>query len=208
MRGRFIVFEGLDGSGISTQTRRLAFDLDARGVHYYPTREPTDGPIGSQLRLALAKRIAFDPTTLALLYAADRSDHINAVIAPRLDAGIHVICERYVLSSLAYQGASTGDIDWVRSINGPNLRRLMPDLILFFDVPPQTALERIDAARHARELFEEIETLTQTRQAFFAAIDWLQNQGCRVEVINATEPIAAVTATVARLVRGFIDASN
>lgn len=200
MRGRFIVFEGLDGSGISTQARRLASSLDAREVPYFTTREPTDGPIGSQVRLALAKRIAFDPATLALMFAADRSDHIHAVIVPRLNAGIHVLCERYVLSSLAYQGASTGDANWIRSINGPNLAMLMPDLILFFDVPPGTALERIDAARHARELFEDVDTLALTREAFFDSIEWLRKQGCRVEVIDATAPIATVTASVATLI--------
>lgn len=208
MRGRFIVFEGLDGSGISTQARRLASNLDAQDVHYFMTREPTDGPIGSQIRLALAKRLAFDPVTLALMFAADRSDHIHAVIAPRMNAGIHVLCERYVLSSLSYQGAATGDVDWIRSINGPNLGRLMPDLILFFDVPPGTALERIDAARHARELFEEVETLALTRQAFFNSIEWLRERGCRVEVIDATAPIATVTGLVSKLIAECIDSGS
>src|SRR6266542_2004506 len=103
MRGRFIALEGLDGAGISTQARRLAARLDKAGVNYYVTREPTDGPVGSQIRLALTGRLKVDPTTLALMFAADRSDHINHAVLPRLEAGVHVVSERGVLSSLAYQ---------------------------------------------------------------------------------------------------------
>jgi dTMP kinase len=200
VRGRFIVLEGLDGAGISTQSRRLATHLDAVGQPYYCTREPTDGPVGSQIRLALTKRLEVDPTTLALMFAADRSDHLHAVVQPRLEKGIHVVSERHVLSSLAYQGAQLNDPGWVREINRQTTRAITPDLTIFLDLPPETALDRIDAARPSRELFEQADRLAATRAAFHAAIAELRAAGQRVEEIDATAPIDAVAAHVAALV--------
>jgi dTMP kinase len=206
VRGRFIALEGLDGAGISTQTRRLAGRLDGAGVNYYCTREPTDGPIGSQIRLALTGRLHVDATTLALMFAADRSDHLHHAVSPRLDAGVHVVTERQVLSSLAYQGAQLGDRDWVRAINRENMRFLPPDLTVFLDVPPQTALDRIDAGRHARELFERADTLAATRAAFLDAMDGLRGEGHRFEIVDATQPIDAVEQRIAELVISFLEA--
>ncbi|HEY3107635.1 MAG TPA: dTMP kinase [Chloroflexota bacterium] len=204
MRGRFIVLEGLDGAGISTQARRLAGRLDHETVSYYATREPTDGPIGSQIRLALTGRLELDPTTIALMFAADRSDQIRAVVLPRLEAGVHVLSERHVLSSLAYQGAQLGDPAWVREINRENMRALTPDLTIFLDVPPDMALRRIDAGRHARELFEQRDTLASTRAAFMDAIDAVRAAGARVEILDAAGPIAEIEEEIARLVLPLI----
>lgn len=202
--GRFIVIEGLDGAGISTQARRLAAWLDERGVAYASAREPTDGPIGSQIRQALAGRLRLEPETLALLYAADRHDHIHAALLPRLRAGVTVVSERHVLSSLAYQGSQLGDLDWVRSINRYNLAAVTPDLTVFLDLPPETALERIDARRHARELFERPDTLARARVAFQAAIEVLRADGARIESVDATLPIPAVSARIAELVEPLL----
>lgn len=206
MRGRFIAIEGLDGAGISTQARRLAGRLDLAGVNYYCTREPTDGPVGSQIRLALTGRLHVDPTTLALMFAADRSDHLHHAVAPRLEAGVNVVTERQVLSSLAYQGAQLGDRAWVRAINRENLRFLPPDLTVFLDVPPQTALDRIDAGRHARELYERADTLAATRAAFLEAMDELRAEGHRFEVLDAAQPIDALEQQIADIVISFLEA--
>ena len=208
MRGRFIVLEGLDGAGISTQARRLAGRLDRETASYYSTREPSDGPIGSQIRLALTGRLKLDPTTIALMFAADRSDQIRAVVLPRLEAGLHVLSERHVLSSLAYQGAQLGDPAWVREINRENMRALTPDLTIFLDVPPDTALRRIDAGRHARELFEQRDTLASTRVAFMEAIEAVRAAGARVEILDAAGPIAEVEEEIARLVLPLIQSGS
>ena len=200
MRGRFIVLEGLDGAGISTQARRLAGRLDGQAASYYCTREPTDGPIGSQIRLALTGRLRLDPVTIALMFAADRSDQLHAVVLPRLEAGVHVVSERHVLSSLAYQGAQLGDPAWVREINRESMRALTPDLTVFLDVPPDLALRRIDAGRHARELFEQRDTLASTRAAFLDAIEVVRAAGARIEILDATAPIAELEEQIARLV--------
>jgi dTMP kinase len=204
MPARFIVLEGLDGSGISTQTRRLATHLDLLGVPYYCTREPTDGPVGSQVRLALTGRLRVDPTTLALMFAADRSDHLHATVRPRMEKGIHVVSERHVLSSIAYQGAQLADPAWVREINRQTTDALMPDLTLFLDLPPETALGRIDASRPGRELFEQADRLAATRAAFHAAIAEMRSAGQRVELLDATAPIDEVAARVASLVSALL----
>jgi dTMP kinase len=204
VRGRFVVLEGLDGSGISTQSRRLAGHLDSLKRPYFCTREPTDGPVGSQIRLALTKRLAVDPTTLALMFAADRSDHLHAVVLPRLEKGIHVVSERHVLSSIAYQGAQLNDPGWVREINRRTTDALTPDITLFFDLRPETALDRIDAARPSRELFEQADRLAATRAAFHAAIAELRAAGQRVEVIDASAPIDTVATRVAEIVSGLL----
>lgn len=205
-RGRFIALEGLDGAGISTQARRLSARLDRAGMSYFCTREPTDGPVGSQIRLALTGRLRVDPTTLALMFAADRADHLHHAVAPRLEKGVHVLTERQVLSSLAYQGAQLGDRAWVRAINRENLRFLPPDLTVFLDVPPHTALKRIDAGRHARELFERADTLAATRAAFLEAIDELRAEGHRFELLDATQPIDRLEEQIADLVIHFLEA--
>lgn len=208
VRGRFVVLEGLDGSGISTQARRLAAALDLRGVAYHCTREPTDGPVGSQIRLALTHRLELDPTTLALMFAADRSDHIRTAILPRLEAGVHVVSERHVLSSIAYQGGQLADPAWVGAINRENLRAVTPDLTVFLDVPPDVSLGRIDAGRHARELFEQRDTLATTRDAFLRGIDALRADGARVEIVDGTRPIAEVEAAIGRYVLDLLDRSS
>jgi dTMP kinase len=200
MPGRFIVLEGLDGSGISTQARRLAARLDRLGVPYYSTREPTDGPVGSMVRLALTGRLQVDPTTLALMFAADRSDHVHGVVRPRLDRGIHVVSERHVLSSLAYQGGQLGDPDWVRAINRESMRAVTPDLTVFLDLAPEAALGRIDANRPGRELFESQDRLAATRAAFHRAIDVLRAEGARIEIVEAAASIDQVEARIAELV--------
>jgi dTMP kinase len=204
MPARFIVLEGLDGSGISTQARRLASHLDLLGLPYYCTREPTDGPVGSQVRLALTGRLRVDPTTLALMFAADRSDHLHATVLPRLEKGIHVVSERHVLSSIAYQGAQLGDPAWVREINRQATRAVTPDLTIVLDLPPETALGRIDATRPGRELFEQADRLAATRAAFHDAIAELRSAGQRVELLDATAPIDEVAGRVAALVTALL----
>src|SRR5206468_8453057 len=146
-RGLFIVLEGPDGAGISTQTALLRDALVARGIKAFATKEPTSGPIGSVIRQALAHRLVYPPSqpieheVMALLFAADRLDHVRADILPRLDMGVHVICDRYRLSSYAYQGLTAG-LEWVRALNS---RALPPDLTLFIDAPPDVSQRRIAA---------------------------------------------------------------
>jgi dTMP kinase len=161
-RGRFIAFEGIDGAGTTTQMDRLVTWLRKRGELAEPTAEPTTGPIGTMIRQILGGRLVSKPSggepegidraTIALLFAADRIDHLQNEIEPHLAAGRHVICDRYVLSSMAYQGVDV-DLKFVRAIN---IKAPAPDLTLFIKVSPEVAMQRIATSRPDRDLFETL----------------------------------------------------
>jgi dTMP kinase len=141
-RGRFIAFEGGEGSGKSTQARRLAVALDA-----HCTREPGDTPVGAQIRTLLLDPATgdLDPRTEALLMAADRAQHVADVIEPNLARGVHVVTDRYIGSSLAYQGFGRGlDVDELRRMSAWATGGLAPDLVLLLDVPLAIAGRRVD----------------------------------------------------------------
>lgn len=137
-RGRFIVIEGIDGSGTTLQTRAVADWLTARGHRVLETREPSTGAIGALARQRLRVDADAAPVTLALLFAADRLDHIAREVAPALAAGFVVLSDRYLMSSLAYQALDC-DPQWIRQINR---HAPAPDLTLVLDVPADVAFAR------------------------------------------------------------------
>jgi dTMP kinase len=160
-RGRFVVIEGLDGAGTTTQAALLAEALrERRGLSVELTKEPTNGPVGVVLRQAIEKRVTLDPVTLALAFAADRADHlfnpVNGVVAA-LEAGRWVISDRYVLSSLAYNRGGATSREWVAELNR---HALAPDLTVFVDVDPEVCVGRIGVRSSAEELFHSREQLT------------------------------------------------
>ena len=185
--GRLIAVEGLDGSGKTTQVRLLGQRLGAsRPV--YVTQEPTDGPIGLQIRLVLEKRVRVSAATLAALFAADRADHLyqpQTGILDRLKRGVDVVSDRYYLSSFAYQGM-TLDWDWIWQMHGNCIR---PEVTFFVDVPVEVCLARIAHGRsgHA-DLFENREALTRARDSHMAAIDRLRAAGDTVIVVDGNAP--------------------
>lgn len=145
MSGIFITLEGPDGSGKSTISRFLLDYLKKRKIDFIFTREPGGTPIGENIRKIILdkKNINMSPRTEALLYAASRSQHISEKIKPALDDGKVVVCERFVLSSLAYQGYARGlGIEEVKDINDFAIEGVIPDLTLFFNVDPIYALNR------------------------------------------------------------------
>lgn len=176
--GRFLVFEGLDGSGKTTQMARLQQRLAGMGVPVDTTCEPTDGPVGGLIRQILEGRKSIDPRTLAALFAADRTDHLvtpETGVAALVKKGRTVLCDRYYFSSYAYH-ARDMDLDWVITLNTVNAQILKPDLTLFIDVAPTTCLERIRAGRKHLDLFEKIDILTQVRDNYFTAFERLKGQ--------------------------------
>ena len=171
-RGNFIVFEGIDGSGKSTQVKLLANRLRALGLQYFETREPTDGPIGSLIRQFLTGRIETDDRVMASLFAADRLDHLlngRDGIAEKINSGVSVISDRYYLSSYAYHGVSL-PIEWVIEANSVSAGILRPTCNIFIDLDPETALERIKKYRSHTELYEVLDRLTEVRNKYFEAI--------------------------------------
>ena len=145
-RGFFITFEGLDGLGKSTQVQRLVQRLLKAGLDPVCSREPTDGPWGREARrVAREGRAGLTREEELDLYLRDRADHLDSLVGPALAAGRIVVVDRYVHSSIAYQGALGLDPDRVRALNFP--RFPVPDLTLLFEAPVETALERIRAGR-------------------------------------------------------------
>ena len=170
-RGRFIVLEGIDGAGTTTLSEKLQEWLASKGIKAVITREPSDGPVGVLIRNALRGRIQLPEAaggghlpqeTIALLFAADRIDHLASEIQPALMQGTWVISDRYVDSSVAYQGTLI-DIDWVDVINR---YAVTPDLTLFLDVDVDTALGRIGATRVQRDIFETSELLVRVAEGY------------------------------------------
>ena len=164
IEGNFIVIEGTDGSGTTTQTQRLAQALQERELPVHATREPSDGPVGMLLRQILANRIVVPGfhgsrppswSTMALLFAADRQDHLEAEIAPNLLDGVTVISDRYYYSSIAYQSLSGGGepetVAWVKELNR-HARR--PDLTVVLDISAATAAERRARRSGPAELYD------------------------------------------------------
>ncbi len=206
-KGSFIVLEGPDGAGISTQTALLQVALTARGHTAVATKEPTTGPVGAVIRQALSHRLVYPPSqpvgndVMALLFAADRLDHIRADILPRIEVGIHVVCDRYRLSSYAYQGLTAGQ-DWVRTLNS---RSLAPDLTLFIDVPPDVSQRRIASRGGHIELYETDERLRPIYGNYLALIEQVRQAGERIVVVDGTPSPEVVAENVLQQVLAAIE---
>ena len=196
MRGRFIVFEGIDGAGKTTQIERLAERLRAEGRRVAVTAEPTTSVTGKMLREALAGRDLRTAAEMAALFVLDRINHNvgEGGIEQLLADGVDVICDRYYYSSLAYQGSQT-DFEWVKAmnLNCPEIRR--PDICIFLDLEPKESLRRIrsNRASDAIEIYETEEILGAVRDTFLAVLDTI---GDKVAVIDAAHAIDEVADRV------------
>lgn len=193
-RGLLIAIEGIDGSGKTTQARRLVRWLRKKRISAKYTREPTNGQIGRILKaMALRKRV--NPYLEALLFAADRLQHLEKTIEPLLSKGYVVVSDRYLHSSLAYQAATTGDPEWVRQLNKFARR---PDLALLLDVEPRIGLGRIRRKRRSR--FENIGLLEKIRENYLRMVE----EG-ELLLVDASRDVEAVSETVRRIVGEFLE---
>jgi dTMP kinase len=164
-KGVFIVIEGLDGSGKTTQAKMLAKKLE-KTYKVMLTAEPSCGKIGSFIRedcLYEEKRLPTEAE--ALLFAADRIEHMYSEVKPALEAGKLVICDRYIYSSLAYQGNAGLSLEWIKTINA---RALQPDFSIFIDVPPEQVITRLQRKKSVMETFE---TQTKVREVYLKYVD-------------------------------------
>lgn len=204
-RAPFIVLEGLDGAGTTTQAQRLVDSLRALGQPAHFTREPSDGPIGTQIRQALTGRFVRPggqrllPETLALLFAADRTDHLASEIDPLCARGVAVVCDRYVLSSLAYQGQELDPA----FVEAANARARPPDLTLYVRVSPETALARRQHRALGDELYEQLETQRRVMHAYETAVARLGSQH-RVVTVDGERGVDDVARDCLDAVRALL----
>ncbi|MBK7233748.1 MAG: dTMP kinase [Saprospiraceae bacterium] len=176
-KGKLIAFEGIDGSGKSTQAVLLHKHLSDKGYKVYQTCEPTYNEIGKLIRDCFTGQKSLDHRTIAGLFVADRLDHIlneSYGMLYQIEHGNTVICDRYYLSSLAYQGTHMS-MDWVMKANSLAMELLKPDLHIFIDIDPEIAIERISKNRPNTELYETLDNLIQVRNKYMQAINLLNN---------------------------------
>lgn len=166
-KGKFIVFEGTDGSGKSTQMKLLSQYLAEHSVPNVCTHEPTESPFGALVHDCMSGKVETGEYTIAAMFAADRLDHIqnpeNGILS-KLEAGITVLCDRYYFSSFAYNGGIV-PLAWVEELNRPAMELLRPDLILFLDLPPEVCMARVER-RVERERYETLARQQKTRNNF------------------------------------------
>jgi len=197
-RGLFIVMEGTDGSGTTTQGNVLAAALGAEGHTVVRTSEPSSGAIGQLLRDVLRSRASqpLAPEIVALLFAADRIDHCEREIGPALARGDMVICDRYLGSSLAFQvvdGDGAYDANWVRELNRAVL---VPDLSILLDVPVESAMERIERRGKPKERFEVASFLSRVRARYHEAFESDSGGLGRTAIIDGLRPVDDVAVDV------------
>ncbi|MCP1423967.1 dTMP kinase [Paenibacillus xylanexedens] len=188
-RGKFITLEGGEGSGKTTMIGRIGSYFEERGIPYVVTREPGGIEIAEKIRSIILDPLhtAMDARTEALLYAAARSQHLAEKVEPALRAGKAVICDRFVDSSLVYQGYARGlGIENVWSINRFAIGDLMPDVTLYLDIEPEVGLARIDAhdGREVNRLdLENLEFHRKVREGYFLLKEQFPE---RIRVIDAS----------------------
>ena len=192
-KGAFICIEGLDGSGKTTQAKLLAKKLQ-KGYNAVYTAEPSRGKIGAFIRercLYGEKRLS--SVVEALLFAADRLEHMENEVLPRLRQGRQVVCDRYVYSSLAYQGAAGLSLRWIEKVNEHALR---PDLAIFIDADPNIVMERL---KPRRSVMENLETQQKVRDIYLKFV----KKG-ELARIDGDKPKKDVAEALSTIVLGFL----
>lgn len=161
-RGKFIAFEGLDGSGQSTQIDLLEKYLKSKGIKTHVTSEPTKNIVGGLIRGVLTHQWKLSNTGLQLLYAADRAHHLESEILPAVEKGHIVISSRYFFSTFAY-GSLDNDIEWLEKINE---KFPQPDITFFLRVSAKECVRRINNSRFRNEIFEEEKKLAKILKTY------------------------------------------
>jgi len=206
----FMVFEGIDGSGLTTQSKILKDYLEEKGNKVFLTKEPTNSHIGRLIRKTLKGSptggcsdsyidLSMDQETLGLLFAVDRSMHMDIIKKELKDS--FVICDRYYFSNFAYQMLNV-DLNHLIRINS---RFLKPDLTIFLDVPAEVCKKRIDENREHIEIFENRETLERIRKNYIKIIKLFKKKGYNIVEIDGNRSIEETHAAVAACVEKFLE---
>lgn len=204
MKPLFIVIEGLDGSGGTTQSRLLQEWITAQGYNAHLTQEPSEGPIGDFLREALGntgEASKMGDNVLPYLFAADRRDHLDREILPALEKNTHVVCDRYYHSSLAYQGLSVG-LPLVAYLNDPFRA---PDLTFFLYLSPEVSFERVQLRGLPVERFETLDRLRSVADAYQTVLAHCRSRGEKIQSIDATRSIEEIHNDITNAVKQLLD---
>ena len=204
MQGKFITLEGIEGSGKSTNLVTIKSILDQYKIDYVLTREPGGGPLGPQLRkLLLDKDQSISPSVEMLLMMADRRDHVDNLINPNLDKGIWVISDRYLDSTIAYQGGGRQlDIDLITSLSA-SLKLPTPDFTLLFDLPVDVALERAKERSELDRFEREPKDFhSRIRESYLE----LASTNHRIKTIDSSKDFESVSLQVENYLTEFLNA--
>ena len=204
MQGKFITLEGIEGSGKSTNLVTIKSILDQYKIDYVLTREPGGGPLGPHLRnLLLDKDQSISPSVEMLLMMADRRDHVDNLINPNLDKGIWVISDRYLDSTIAYQGGGRQlDIDLITSLSA-SLKLPTPDFTLLFDLPVDVALERAKERSELDRFEREPKDFhSRIRESYLE----LASTNHRIKTIDSSKDFESVSLQVEKYLTEFLNA--
>ena len=200
-RGKFIVFEGIDGAGKTTQINLLANYLREQGRSVYCTAEPTETVSGGLLRDALSGVTRRTVCEMAAMFVFDRINHnVNPVngIQKMLNDGFDVICDRYYYSSLAYQGSGTDPV-WVSNMNLNCPEIMRPDICIFLDLTPEQSMARINRNRATQEIYENEEKLTLVRNQFYRVFEELKDRD-NIQIVDAYRSVEEIHQSIVKLV--------
>ncbi|MCH5282543.1 MAG: dTMP kinase [Treponema sp.] len=182
---KFVVFEGIDGAGTSTQIEMLKKNPLAK--NFFFTAEPSEGATGLFLREILAGKAEVSPETAAYLFAADRAEHLwgKGGISEQVEGGKIVVCDRYIFSSLAYQGTTCGEI-LPKTINSPFP---LPEILFFFEISAEDSMARIEKRGERREIYEKREMLAKTAERYRKVISEYKSQNeMKIVELDASLP--------------------
>ncbi len=190
----FICIEGLDASGKTTQAHRLVRNLRQRDFEAVYTTEPSSGEIGRFIRACILQRKKRVPSVVeALLFAVDRIDHVERGIKPALQKGKIVVCDRYMFSSIAYQGAEGLNIGWIEEINGSVLP---PDIAIYLDVPPEVVVKRM---KRKRSVMERLQVQRRVQEVYMKLVE-----SGRLTLIDGNRQADEVSKDTLKVVLDFL----
>lgn len=192
--GKFIVIEGLDGSGKSAQVDLVIDYLKNQGKDIVVTKEPTtDSEAGRKIKQALRKEIIVEPLELQGLYVQDRKEHLENKVIPALKEGKFVVSSRYAFSTFAYGYSDGLDVDLLIKMND---NFLLPDLTIIVDVSPESCVKRIESRGEEKELFEQKEKLTKVNEIYKKTPQMFEN----VAMVNGENPIPQVFEEIKKII--------
>jgi dTMP kinase len=194
----FIAFEGIDGSGKSTQAKMLFEYLHKKGKCIF-THEPTDGATGRFIKELLGGEHSIDQMALQLLFVSDRAEHVNGLILPKIKEGYSVVTDRYMFSSIAYGAASGVDAEWLRKVSG---KFPLPDATFVCDVDPEIAVQRIGKRNDKKEsvaYFEKLSFLSSARSEFRSMSGLYKNY----YVVDSSGTVEEIHSNIIRIVNSL-----